>query len=79
MEVILLWIKYTGKLPYNSMELRDVQPESRIEVKESLGNKLIKKRPKWFKSCSAPKKGPGAEVIDEPIVETKKKDEVKKK
>jgi shikimate kinase len=83
MEVIFVWIKYTGELPYNSMEIRGVLPGSKNDIKESLAKKLIKKRPKWFKSCSAPivppKKGSGAEVIDEPVVETKEKEEVKKK
>lgn len=49
-----MWIKYTGKLPYNSTELRGVPPEGKVDVKESLAKKLIKKRPKWFKTCSAP-------------------------
>ena len=84
MEVIILWIKYTGKLPYNSMELRGVLPGSRHDIRKSIAEPLIEKRPNWFRPCSAPivkPKGPKVEVPmkGEPIEKTKVKEEVKKK
>jgi len=85
MEVIFVWIKYTGELPYNSMVIRGVLPGSKNDIKKSLAEELVKKRPNLFKFCSAPivkpKKGSEAQVIDEPVVETKtkEKEEVKKK
>ena len=78
-----MWIKYTGELPYNSMEIRGVLPGSKNDIPKKLAEALVKKRPNLFKFCSAPivkpKKGSEAQVIDEPVVKTEKKDEVKKK
>lgn len=76
-----MWIKYTGKIPYNSMELRGVPPGSKHDIKDSLAKKLIAKRPKWFKPCSKPivvkPKDEKAGTVE--VKENEMREEVKKK
>lgn len=74
-----MWIKYSGKIVYNSEKLRGVLPGSKVDINELLANKLIKDHPKWFKACSKPiiVKPKDEEQKDEPVEEVKKDEEVK--
>ena len=69
-----MWVKYTGKITYNSMDVRGFKPDTSRSVSEEIGKHLIKKFPKKFHLTKA-------EVVKEAPKEDEKveKSEDKKK
>jgi len=55
MEVKLMWIKNVSDRTYNSMELRDFKPGTKLNLGGKLCTYLLKTFPKWFKPCSGVK------------------------
>lgn len=43
-----MWVKYTGKLTYNSMEVRGFKPNTSRSVSDEVGKYLLKEFPKLF-------------------------------
>ena len=72
-----MWVKYTGKITYNSMDVRGFKPNTSRSVSDELGKHLIKKFPKLFYPSKA-------EIVKEALKDEKKetpkeeKEEVKK-
>ena len=63
-----MWIKYTGEITYNSMQVRGFKPDTSRSVSEETAKYLLKEFPKLFH----PSKPVVEEVVKEaPKVETK--------
>jgi len=60
MEVIILWIKYIGEKPYNSMKVRNFKPKERRDLSPNIVKYLLETFPNCFKQTKAPVK----EVIE---------------
>jgi len=68
-----LWVKYTGKITYNSMEVRGFKPDTGRNLNEDVAKHLLKKFPKLFHPSKA-------EVIRESLkVENEEKPKEEKK
>lgn len=76
--MILLWVKYTGKITYNSIEVRGFQPGTSRSLSDDVAKHLIKKFPKLFHSSKAEvvKEEP-KDVKEEPSNEEKKEEKKK--
>ena len=67
-----MWIKYTGEITYNSMQVRGFKPNTSRSLSEENAKYLLGTFPKLFKRSGPP---PVKEVI-EPISESEPKEEV---
>jgi len=70
-----MWIKYVGKEPYNSMDVRNFMPDTSRSVPDVVGQHLLKKFPTLFKPTKPVEK---AKVEEIKVEEIKVEEEIKK-